>query len=374
LMIRSNSARDIVTEWKTRKEALVDFMRALQHPFTGVKIGFHDYQADTFRGSKFVSWTRKYLKISTAEVVELGGHLVEQNMIEFVKGSAGPGFHNNNSSLYRIGRDYNIAILPKSSGSALIVPEDIIAAMVDPTAGVEVKDRRSFLKTFRNCFLGSDAVSWISNHLNVTREDALVIGRKLHALQYFRHVTNERDLKDDNGMYFFRMSALNLAKAGMQAQARINASQELVISDTIDVDNSELMQDINAVHNLQKVLVDVRGRELLRKYMESQHCAENLDFWYAIQVFRWKSKNQPQEFDALREAKSLVQQFIGVSSLIQVNIDSKVEKQIIEEVNQEEIYPEMFDNAQLAVYDLIIFGAWTKFEQSPQCQQFLSQA
>ena len=45
--------------------------------------------------------------------------------------------------------------------------------------GLEVKDRRYHLKSYKNCFVGSDAVQFmVSSGLTSTEEDALLLGNQ----------------------------------------------------------------------------------------------------------------------------------------------------------------------------------------------------
>lgn len=40
--------------------------------------------------------------------------------------------------------------------------------MADPKTGVKVADRKRNLRNFKNVFIGSEAVDWISNYLKTT--------------------------------------------------------------------------------------------------------------------------------------------------------------------------------------------------------------
>jgi hypothetical protein len=74
---------------------------------------------------------------------------------------------------------------------------------------VQVKDRRYRLRTYRDSFLGSDAVTCLVGILkqidpNYTREQAQILGRHLaRKFNLFEHVTNDRLLADDYFMYRF---------------------------------------------------------------------------------------------------------------------------------------------------------------------------
>eukprot|EP00123_Amoebidium_parasiticum_P009026 comp19171_c0_seq1/m.21868 comp19171_c0_seq1/g.21868 ORF comp19171_c0_seq1/g.21868 comp19171_c0_seq1/m.21868 type:complete len:371 (-) comp19171_c0_seq1:545-1657(-) len=58
--------------------------------------------------------------------------------------------------------------------------EKVILAMQHPETGVEVKDRKSLLKTVPSCFTAEAAVNWLKNHLNFQdRAEALLFCQKL---------------------------------------------------------------------------------------------------------------------------------------------------------------------------------------------------
>mmetsp|Transcript_10949 Transcript_10949/g.21139 ORF Transcript_10949/g.21139 Transcript_10949/m.21139 type:complete len:89 (-) Transcript_10949:1437-1703(-) len=60
------------------------------------------------------------------------------------------------------------------------------------------RDRSYRLRTYSQCFVGSEAVTFMSQKgLAKSREQALEILNKLHRLGVIRHVVNEHIVKDD---------------------------------------------------------------------------------------------------------------------------------------------------------------------------------
>jgi phosphodiesterase/alkaline phosphatase D-like protein len=48
--------------------------------------------------------------------------------------------------------------------------------------GITVKDRRYFLRTFRNCFVGDEACLWLKRNLDLrSKTEAVVIGKEMMA-------------------------------------------------------------------------------------------------------------------------------------------------------------------------------------------------
>jgi Domain found in Dishevelled, Egl-10, and Pleckstrin (DEP) len=84
-------------------------------------------------------------------------------------------------------------------------PPAMIAEEMIDSGRVEVRDRRYRLKLYPNCFLGSEAVDWISRHLSVGRAQAENVGNLLMKLGYFYHVAKDQPLKD--GEFYYRYSA-----------------------------------------------------------------------------------------------------------------------------------------------------------------------
>lgn len=68
---------------------------------------------------------------------------------------------------------------------------------------VVVKDRKYHLKTYPQCFVGSEAVDFLMQSGNAaSREEAVSIGEALQAMHLFEHVTRDHQFSDKN--LFFR--------------------------------------------------------------------------------------------------------------------------------------------------------------------------
>ncbi|KAL2467987.1 protein disulfide oxidoreductase [Forsythia ovata] len=82
---------------------------------------------------------------------------------------------------------------------------DELALIVRKMKGtVSVKDRFYKLRRFTNCFLGSEAVDFLSEDQYLEREEAVEFGRKLASKLFFQHVLdNENIFEDGNHLYRF---------------------------------------------------------------------------------------------------------------------------------------------------------------------------
>jgi small-conductance mechanosensitive channel len=79
----------------------------------------------------------------------------------------------------------------------------IVTAMRGPQ-GVEIATRRFRLRTFENCFLGSDAVNWLMTYERATRDEAILMGKIMVQLGLIHHVLDEHDFEDQPLFYRFR--------------------------------------------------------------------------------------------------------------------------------------------------------------------------
>lgn len=80
--------------------------------------------------------------------------------------------------------------------------EDLVAKMRGEN-GLEIKTRRYKLKLYKCCFVGSEAVDWLVKHLNITRPQAVAIGKNLVHKKVIHHVKDEHSFKDEPLFYRF---------------------------------------------------------------------------------------------------------------------------------------------------------------------------
>lgn len=66
-----------------------------------------------------------------------------------------------------------------------------------------IKDRFYKMRRFTNCFLGSEAVNFLSEDQYLEREEAVEFGRKLGSKLFFQHVLDENVFEDGNHLYQF---------------------------------------------------------------------------------------------------------------------------------------------------------------------------
>jgi hypothetical protein len=68
---------------------------------------------------------------------------------------------------------------------------------------LEIKDRRDRLNLYPVCFIGSEAVDWLVQRQNCTREEAIALGQLLIERGIIHHVSDEHPFQDDYHFYRF---------------------------------------------------------------------------------------------------------------------------------------------------------------------------
>ena len=75
----------------------------------------------------------------------------------------------------------------------------------DFRSGVEVKDRKYQLKTYKDCFVGSEAVKFLieSGHASSFKEAEVIANTLMSDLGMFERVTSDHELEDKQIFYRF---------------------------------------------------------------------------------------------------------------------------------------------------------------------------
>ncbi len=73
---------------------------------------------------------------------------------------------------------------------------------------LEIKDRRWRLRLYKKCFIGAEAVTYLSNRFKISRGEAVKLGQICLSKGYFYHVHQEHDFKDDFLFYRFQKHEL----------------------------------------------------------------------------------------------------------------------------------------------------------------------
>ncbi|MDJ0649549.1 MAG: hypothetical protein QNJ60_12665 [Xenococcaceae cyanobacterium MO_188.B19] len=90
-------------------------------------------------------------------------------------------------------------------------PKDIIANIeiekviekMRNIGGIKIKNRRYKLRIYPNCFIGSEAVEWIVENLNLSTEQAIKLGQRLIDEKFIHHVLDRHDFQNEYLFYRF---------------------------------------------------------------------------------------------------------------------------------------------------------------------------
>lgn len=95
--------------------------------------------------------------------------------------------------------DGKLVVAPYVTPDAL----DSLILRMRGAGGLMIKDRRYKLKVYSKCFVGSEAVDWLMENLDISQQEAARIGKRLLYRGIIHHVLDDQDFKDDYLFYRF---------------------------------------------------------------------------------------------------------------------------------------------------------------------------
>jgi Domain found in Dishevelled, Egl-10, and Pleckstrin (DEP) len=104
--------------------------------------------------------------------------------------------------------------------SPTLIAEDMKAA-----ASIVSQDRRYRLVVYPNCFLGTEAVDWLADHLSISDTQAEDVGNLLMKMGHFYHVAKDQPFKNEK--FFYRFSAPNSLLNNLDLDLIMQESREL---------------------------------------------------------------------------------------------------------------------------------------------------
>ena len=81
----------------------------------------------------------------------------------------------------------------------------VLIAKMRGCSGVEICARLYRMKTYDECFVGNEAVDWLTQTMGIARADAVCVGQALLELGHLYHVAREQPFQD--GHFFYRLFA-----------------------------------------------------------------------------------------------------------------------------------------------------------------------
>ncbi|MGE0331238.1 MAG: hypothetical protein AB7P37_11150 [Ramlibacter sp.] len=92
-----------------------------------------------------------------------------------------------------------------------------VYALVSQPSGLDVKDRTYLGTTYARCFVGAEAVQWLSKRLKLRSHEAEILLNRLLRFGLIEHVTGEHPVRD--GHFFYRFTVPQPAMASRAGYA-----------------------------------------------------------------------------------------------------------------------------------------------------------
>jgi len=108
-----------------------------------------------------------------------------------------------NSSEDLLSELIDCSILIRQTGELTDSEIDQLVERMRSNDGVEIKARRYGLRTYTQCFVGTEAVKWLMQNQRATRLEAIRIGQLLVERGIIHHVTDEHTFEDEYLFYRF---------------------------------------------------------------------------------------------------------------------------------------------------------------------------
>jgi Domain found in Dishevelled, Egl-10, and Pleckstrin (DEP) len=77
-----------------------------------------------------------------------------------------------------------------------------LASKMRHIGGIKIKDRWYNLKVYPRCFVGSEAVAWLIEQMQLDQADAIRLGQRLIDEKWIHHVADQQPFQD--GFFFYR--------------------------------------------------------------------------------------------------------------------------------------------------------------------------
>jgi potassium efflux system protein len=85
--------------------------------------------------------------------------------------------------------------------------------------GIPLADHRYWLRVYRDCFVGREAVDWLTMELDLSRDEAVDLGQLLVEKGFLHHVLDEHGFEDGSYFYGFTEAAAGSSVRSRAAQA-----------------------------------------------------------------------------------------------------------------------------------------------------------
>eukprot|EP01100_Stratorugosa_tubuloviscum_P007684 TRINITY_DN3171_c2_g1_i1.p1 TRINITY_DN3171_c2_g1~~TRINITY_DN3171_c2_g1_i1.p1 ORF type:complete len:568 (-),score=220.56 TRINITY_DN3171_c2_g1_i1:26-1708(-) len=198
------------TRSKEETQLLVQIITKMMQPHPiGVEVKDRKYHLrtyhDCFIGSEAIDWLVREMETTRTFAVEIANRLRSTGWIKHVVDKKKPfldGFFFYKFKKLNIVSDQRVT-LKAFSKIDLTNLDNVITRMRDPALGIQSRDRTYHMRTYKDCFIGSELVDWMMVSLPISqRSEAVIIGKKIREFGYLLHVADDHDFED--AFFFYR--------------------------------------------------------------------------------------------------------------------------------------------------------------------------
>ena len=123
---------------------------------------------------------------------------------------------------------------------------------------------------------------------------------------------------------------------------------------------------------MEKYIYNTNGVQLFAKFLETEHNVENIKFWLAVKEYSEIPVKDPKGL-RLELGQQIYDQYIKSDAPEQVNLDSKSQMSVANEVSNKNFTPELFNSCAHEI--LLLMNAnysFKRFKQSDAFKEFLT--
>ncbi|KAJ1370789.1 hypothetical protein KIN20_032593 [Parelaphostrongylus tenuis] len=126
-----------------------------------------------------------------------------------------------------------------------------------------------------------------------------------------------------------------------------------------------ILPETNASRDVKifkRVLRDPKLRQPFQAFLEQQFCAENLNFYVAVERFRdMQFNNENKASERANFARHIYERHFATNSTEPVNVDNSTSKRIRETMEAGKYPRNTFDLAQYQIFHLLKYDCWPRF-------------
>eukprot|EP00954_Amorphochlora_amoebiformis_P000565 44785-Amorphochlora_amoeboformis.AAC.1 len=125
---------------------------------------------------------------------------------------------------------------------------------------------------------------------------------------------------------------------------------------------------------IRSIMYHPKGVEFFTNYLKKQYAEESMEFWHEVRAYRkWAMQIDLVDQKAIqKKAEEIMNKYIKEGSERQVNISSKMAKEIIKEVEANNASPLTFVDSEKEVITLLSRDKLGSFKQSEEFRKLMA--